>query len=207
MMVEWFLYEPQHQEQGSAQTRAPTGQAYGSKHGGSSHEGGSGAPGTYPSGTRSRTFRPPAGNWKRLRRTSQRTVSVHRSWSLALRREGTAAMILDTSAIIAILRNETEAPVFAKAVEEAVHRRISAVNYVEAAAVIDGSRDPIASRRFDEIGKASCRGRGEWRVFLVCVVGGGRGEAAPRALPGGILGRGARRPGGPPRPDREPPIR
>jgi len=40
-------------------------------------------------------------------------------------------MILDTSAIIAILRNETEATVFAKAVEEAVHRRISAVNYVE----------------------------------------------------------------------------
>ncbi len=60
-------------------------------------------------------------------------------------------MILDTSAIIAILRNETEAPVFAKAVEEAAHRRISAVNYVEAAAVIDGSRDPIASRRFDDL--------------------------------------------------------
>jgi len=60
-------------------------------------------------------------------------------------------MILDTSAIIAILRDETEAPVFAKAVEEAAHRRISAVNYVEAAAVIDGSRDPIASRRFDDL--------------------------------------------------------
>jgi len=60
-------------------------------------------------------------------------------------------MILDTSAIIAILRNETEAPVFAKAIEEAAHRRISAVNYVEAAAVIDGSRDPIASRRFDDL--------------------------------------------------------
>jgi ribonuclease VapC len=60
-------------------------------------------------------------------------------------------MILDTSAIIAILRNETEARVFAKAIEEAAHRRISAVNYVEAAAVIDGSRDPIASRRFDDL--------------------------------------------------------
>ena len=60
-------------------------------------------------------------------------------------------MILDTSAIIAILRDETEAPVFVKAVEEAAHRRISAVNYVEAAAVIDGSRDPIASRRFDDL--------------------------------------------------------
>lgn len=60
-------------------------------------------------------------------------------------------MILDTSAIIAILRNETEAPVFAKAVEKAAHRRISAVNYVESAAVIDASRDPIASRRFDDL--------------------------------------------------------
>jgi ribonuclease VapC len=60
-------------------------------------------------------------------------------------------MILDTSAVIAILRDEPEAPLFAKAIETASHRRISAVNYVEAAAVIDGSRDPIASRRFDEL--------------------------------------------------------
>jgi ribonuclease VapC len=60
-------------------------------------------------------------------------------------------MILDASAVIAILRNEREAPAFAKAIEEAVHRRISAVNYVEAAVVIDGSRDPIASRRFDDL--------------------------------------------------------
>jgi ribonuclease VapC len=60
-------------------------------------------------------------------------------------------MILDTSAIVAILRDEAEAPLFAKAIERAVHRRISAVNYVEAAAVIDASRDPIASRRFDDL--------------------------------------------------------
>src|SRR5207249_6493755 len=30
-------------------------------------------------------------------------------------------------------------------------RRISAANFVEAAIVIDGSRDPIASRRFDDL--------------------------------------------------------
>ena len=60
-------------------------------------------------------------------------------------------MILDTSAVVAILRDEPEAGAFAKAIEDAAHRRISAVNYVEAAAVIDGSRDPIASRRFDEL--------------------------------------------------------
>ena len=60
-------------------------------------------------------------------------------------------MILDTSAVIAILRAEHEAPAFAKAIETATHRRMSAVNYVEAAAVIDASRDPIASRRFDDL--------------------------------------------------------
>jgi len=60
-------------------------------------------------------------------------------------------MILDTSAVIAILRDEPDAAAFAEAIEQATHRRISAVNYVEAAAVIDGSRDPIASRRFDEL--------------------------------------------------------
>jgi ribonuclease VapC len=60
-------------------------------------------------------------------------------------------MILDTSAVVAILRDEAEAPLFAKAIEKAIHRRISAVNYVEAAAVIDSSCDPIASRRFDDL--------------------------------------------------------
>ena len=60
-------------------------------------------------------------------------------------------MILDTSAIIAILRDEPEAPRFAQALVEAGHARISAVNYVEGAAVIDGSRDPVASRRYDDL--------------------------------------------------------
>jgi ribonuclease VapC len=60
-------------------------------------------------------------------------------------------MILDTSAIIAILRDEPDASVYAKAIEERAPRRISAFNYVEAAAVIDASRDPVASRRFDEL--------------------------------------------------------
>ena len=59
-------------------------------------------------------------------------------------------MILDTSAVIAILRNEPEAPLFARLIEQSTSRRISAVSYVESAAVIDSSRDPIASRRFDD---------------------------------------------------------
>ena len=60
-------------------------------------------------------------------------------------------MIIDTSALIAILRDEPEALFCARAIENAASRRISAANFVEAAAVIDGSRDPVASRRFDDL--------------------------------------------------------
>ena len=60
-------------------------------------------------------------------------------------------MILHASALIAILRQEPEAANFARAIEKAPVRRISAANYVEAAVVIDAQRDPIASRRFDEL--------------------------------------------------------
>ncbi|MQA84350.1 MAG: PIN domain-containing protein [Streptosporangiales bacterium] len=60
-------------------------------------------------------------------------------------------MIVDTSALLAILRDEPEAAAFASAIEVAEQRRISAANFLEAAVVIDGSRDPVASRRFDEL--------------------------------------------------------
>jgi len=60
-------------------------------------------------------------------------------------------MIIDSSAIIAILRDEPDARSFASAIAAAKPRRISAVNYVEAAVVIDGSRDPVATRRFDDL--------------------------------------------------------
>lgn len=59
-------------------------------------------------------------------------------------------MILDSSAVIAILRNETEAPGFAKAIESFGNCRVSAVSYVEAAAVIDRGGDAVAKRRFDD---------------------------------------------------------
>jgi len=64
-------------------------------------------------------------------------------------------MILDASAVIAILRDEPEARAFAEAIAAAKSRRISAVSYVEAAIVIDGSRDPVASRRFDDFLRAA----------------------------------------------------
>jgi ribonuclease VapC len=60
-------------------------------------------------------------------------------------------MIIDASAIVAILRNEPEAGSCANAIAGTTSRRVSAVNYVEAAVVIDGSRDPVASRRFDDL--------------------------------------------------------
>jgi ribonuclease VapC len=60
-------------------------------------------------------------------------------------------MIADSSALIAILRDEPEALDFSTAIANADARRISAVSFVETAAVIDGSRDPIASRRLDDL--------------------------------------------------------
>jgi ribonuclease VapC len=60
-------------------------------------------------------------------------------------------MIIDASALIAILRDEPEAADCAAAIEAASHRRLSAANFVEAAIVIDASRDPVASRRFDDL--------------------------------------------------------
>ena len=60
-------------------------------------------------------------------------------------------MIIDTSALIAILRAEDDADEMALAIERAPARRISAASYLETAVVIDASRDPIASRRFDEL--------------------------------------------------------
>ena len=49
-------------------------------------------------------------------------------------------MIIDTSALIAILRDEPEAIACARAIEAATSRRVSAANFVEAAIVIDGSQ-------------------------------------------------------------------
>jgi len=60
-------------------------------------------------------------------------------------------MIVDASALIAILRGEPDARVFATALESASVRRISAASYLEAAIVMDGSRDPVISRRFDKL--------------------------------------------------------
>jgi ribonuclease VapC len=62
-------------------------------------------------------------------------------------------MIIDTSALVAILRDEPEAMACARAIENTTSRRVSAASFVEAAIVIDGSRDPVASRKFDDLFK------------------------------------------------------
>jgi ribonuclease VapC len=60
-------------------------------------------------------------------------------------------MILDTSAIVAILQDEPESPAFAHAVEDNRPVRVSAANWLEAAILVDGNRSPALSRRFDEL--------------------------------------------------------
>jgi ribonuclease VapC len=52
---------------------------------------------------------------------------------------------------IAILRDEPEASSCAHAIENSAVRRVSAANFVETAVIIDASRDPVASRRFDDL--------------------------------------------------------
>ena len=61
-------------------------------------------------------------------------------------------MIVDSSVIVAIIRGEPEAPHFAAALESSgAALRMSAANFFEASIVIDGSRDPVLSRRLDEV--------------------------------------------------------
>ena len=60
-------------------------------------------------------------------------------------------MIVDSSALIAILRNEPDASAIAEALQQAPFRHISAVTYVEAAVVADNGRNPLLSRRFDNL--------------------------------------------------------
>ena len=60
-------------------------------------------------------------------------------------------MIVDTSAIIAIMRGEADGDDLLRQLIEARSLAISAANYVEAGIVIDGARDPIATRGLDEV--------------------------------------------------------
>ncbi|MDT5049478.1 MAG: ribonuclease VapC [Mycobacterium sp.] len=60
-------------------------------------------------------------------------------------------MIVDSSAIIAILKEEDDAAVYAQAIAGADARRLSAASYLECGMVLDSQRDPIISRGLDEL--------------------------------------------------------
>jgi ribonuclease VapC len=60
-------------------------------------------------------------------------------------------VIVDTSAIIAILIEEDDAAVYARAIAGADVRRLSAASYLECGIVLDSQRDPIISRGLDEL--------------------------------------------------------
>jgi ribonuclease VapC len=60
-------------------------------------------------------------------------------------------VIVDTSAIIAILTEEDDAAVYARAIAGADVRRLSAASYLECGIVLDSRRDPIISRGLDEL--------------------------------------------------------
>jgi ribonuclease VapC len=61
-------------------------------------------------------------------------------------------MIVDTSAIIAVLKEESDAPRFQRVLTMSTGpKRISAANYFEAAIVVDANRNPLLSRRLDDL--------------------------------------------------------
>ncbi len=60
-------------------------------------------------------------------------------------------MIVDTSAIVAILRNEPDADRFGKALAVATGPRMSAGTYFETAVVVDANGDRVLSARIDEL--------------------------------------------------------
>lgn len=60
-------------------------------------------------------------------------------------------MIADSSAIIAILRDEDDAVDYARAVAATDVRRLSAASYLECGIVLDAQRDPVVSRALDEL--------------------------------------------------------
>jgi ribonuclease VapC len=110
-------------------------------------------------------------------------------------------MIIDTSALVAILRREPEAQAFVEAIAAAPARRISAGTYLELAIVIDGRGDPGASLLLDELlaelgitiesvtATQAQIARAAYRQY-------GRGTGGGRAGSGGPTGTGARGAGG-----------
>lgn len=60
-------------------------------------------------------------------------------------------MIVDTSALIAVLTGEPDRDALLEAVTAADEPAMSAASYLEAAIVVDALGDPVKSRRLDEL--------------------------------------------------------
>ena len=64
-------------------------------------------------------------------------------------------MIVDTSAVVAVVRREPERSSFLTALDREPVNRISAASYFESAIVMDGSRSPSLSPGLDEFIRAA----------------------------------------------------
>jgi ribonuclease VapC len=60
-------------------------------------------------------------------------------------------LIVDTSALVAILRQEPGARQFADAMQAAPHLSVSVATLFETSVVIDAARDPVISRELDDL--------------------------------------------------------
>lgn len=60
-------------------------------------------------------------------------------------------MIIDTSALVAIVNLELDGPLYEAALQASPVNRISAGTYLEASIVLDRARDPLVNRGLDEI--------------------------------------------------------
>jgi ribonuclease VapC len=62
-------------------------------------------------------------------------------------------MIIDSSAIMAMVHREPEANLFIKTIGESAAANMSTATFLETAIVVDSRRDPVSSRTFDQICK------------------------------------------------------
>jgi ribonuclease VapC len=60
-------------------------------------------------------------------------------------------MIVDSSALVAIIKQEPDGPQIAQIMESAKAVRLSAASYLETSIVIDGLRSPAQSARWDDL--------------------------------------------------------
>lgn len=61
-------------------------------------------------------------------------------------------MIVDTSVVVAVLKEELEAGRFLRDLTASAQpKRMSAANYLEAGIVVDANRNPLLSRRLDDL--------------------------------------------------------